>query len=63
MPQGPNKNDVSKTSAGIVFSNPGNTPTNPLAGQPVSVTAVGTQKNVQGQLSTPLATVIVSNPA
>ena len=61
MPQGPNKNDVNKTSAGVVFSNPGSTPTNPLAGTPVSVVTSGSQKSVQGTV--PGTSTIVSNPA
>ena len=61
MPQGPNKNDVSKTSTGVVFSNPGNTPSNPLAGVPVVVVTAGTQKSVQGTIAG--TSTIISNPA
>ena len=61
MPQGPNKNDINKTSAGVVFSNPGSTPTNPLAGAAVTVLTAGTQKSVSGTV--PGTSIIVSNPA
>ena len=61
MPQGPNKNDVNKTSAGVVFSNPGSTATNPLAGVPVVVVTSGTQKSVHGTIAG--TSTIISNPA
>ena len=61
MPQGPTKNDVNKTSAGVVFSNPDNTPSNPLAGISVSVVTSGSQKSVQGTV--PGTSTIISNPA
>jgi hypothetical protein len=61
MPQGPSPNNKSTVTAGVVFSNPGNSPVNPLAGVTATATKTGTTVSVQGQV--PGTSVLVSNPA
>lgn len=58
-----NTNQKSTTTAGVVFSSPGQSPSNPLAGQPVVATGSVAAKTtkVSGQVTG--TAVIISNPA
>jgi hypothetical protein len=51
------------TTTGIVFSSPGDTATNPLAGKTIVVTGTPAAHNATVSGQVPNSTVIISNPA